>query len=719
MSLLCSCHSLESDGKRLQATLLRQMELSDTLMTVLEAQLSGRNVDSILLATKNESNILFYVFDSQRMVFWSNNWLAGSDVVLDRYDAWFYKRFDNAHCVCRWRRSGFYNILSVVPVKYSYKIENEQLRNTFISPFSLPDIYDVVSARQEQSYAVVSDKGTYLFSLTKSEKKTYSEQGHERLSDSFSYRSLLDPATDPSVRSEDNPVRWRLFLIMNLLLFGFALLVGAIGIIRHHGFRSMRLRTKLMYVFATIMLFTYAYVFVMSIRYVREHYELRQRDGLSRRAQYIQKALQLQDAYYWNVALSDYNSGTLNIDLRDLSLTYQTDIHVYDLNGNLVGTSAPSLFDNGLISRHLSAEVFFAADPTMLRDEQIGDMKYLCAYTEFVNGNYMRIGYIAVPLYLSEDEVNDEVDNFLSKLFVPYLLVILLVVVFSMLFARYLTRPLDTLSEKMRHFEIGGKNNHLDYVNQDDEIGELVARYNQMVDELEASADRLARSEREGAWRTMARQIAHEINNPLTPMKLTIQQLQRTKGTERFDDYFARSTNLLIEQIDNLSRIASSFSQFAKMPEVITTDIDVAQKLFSVISLFRSNNDADLRYVGPESGVMARADGEQIAQVFNNLIKNAQQAVEQKTDGNIIVMLKPFVNQTNSKQMVEISVSDNGDGIAPEVQEKIFMPNFTTKSTGMGLGLAISKNIVEGSGGTISFETSEKGTVFYVRLYMV
>ncbi len=192
-------------------------------------------------------------------------------------------------------------------------------------------------------------------------------------------------------------------------------------------------------------------------------------------------------------------------------------------------------------------------------------------------------------------------------------------------------------------------------------------------------------------------------------MKLTIQQLQRAKGTDRFDTLFARATAMLIEQIDNLSRIATSFSTFAKMPEVQVSEVDIAKNLAQIIALHSSNPEGvPVRYVGPDSGLIVYADKEQIGQVFTNIIKNALQALNGVQDGDIIVILKDLGED------VEISVSDNGPGIPEEIRSKIFMPNFTTKSTGTGLGLAISKNIVEGSGGKICFETSEKGTIFLV-----
>jgi len=230
---------------------------------------------------------------------------------------------------------------------------------------------------------------------------------------------------------------------------------------------------------------------------------------------------------------------------------------------------------------------------------------------------------------------------------------------------------------------------------------------------LDVSARKLAQSEREGAWRTMARQIAHEINNPLTPMKLSIQQMQRLKRNddERFDSFFRHSTDVLIEQIDGLSRIASSFSSFAKLPAVSPTEVDIAEKLYAVISLFRNNiQNVPIRYVGAQKGVMGIADGEQIGQVFNNLIKNALQAIESRENGDIIVMLKEMADH------LEISVSDNGPGIDESIRDKVFVPNFTTKTTGTGLGLAISKNIIEGCGGSIRFETGQKGTTFFITI---
>ena len=429
--------------------------------------------------------------------------------------------------------------------------------------------------------------------------------------------------------------------------------------------------------------------------------------------------------YFWDMTLTPANTMALNIDLRDMSFAYEMDIHVYDLNGQLVGTSVPKLFQQGLLPTHIAPQPFFQKQPTTIQYEHIGDVEYLSAYTEFINGNYHQIGYIALPSFISQKEITAHLQAYTLKVLPLYLVLLIAAIVVVWGISRMVTSSLAMVSEQLKQQRLGEKGRHIDY-SFADEVGELVTHYNQMMDALADSTERLARTEREMAWRTMARQIAHEINNPLTPMKLTLQQLQRTKGTERFDQAFDRSTQLLIEQIDNLSHIAKSFSSFAKMPEVNPTKVDVAAKLFNFITLMRNNDEGiPIRYIGPDNGVYAIADADQITQVFTNIVKNAIQAMKGRENSDIIIILKPLIQNhkayyealhTSTRKWVEISFSDNGPGIEPEAREKVFVPNFTTKNTGAGLGLPISKNIVEGSGGKITFQSSDAGTTFYIYL---
>ena len=471
------------------------------------------------------------------------------------------------------------------------------------------------------------------------------------------------------------------------------------------------LTTKFQFAFIGLLIVSFIGIFYVSVNFIEEKYREQQIANLESKKNYIQKAL--QDLYYWNQDLNTQNSQVLNFDLQDLSYIYHTDIHVYDNHGELVGSSQPIIFSKKLISTKISPSPFFKPNSNINQYEHIGKLNYLSGYTDFVNGDYAQIGFISIPQFFSQDEIKTEIERFLSVVIHIYLIIIILAVLLSLFIGKQLAAPLNMLENKLKEMRLGQRNEKIDYA-LNDEIGQLVIQYNRTVDELEQSARLLAKSERESAWKSMARQVAHEINNPLTPMKLTIQQLQRTKdlNTAEFDTNFKKSTAILIEQIDNLSRIAGTFSNFARMPEANFMRMDLAGRLYSVVQLFANNNEhVQLDYKGKVDSVFVYADPEQMVQVFNNLLKNAIQSIPQNRDGIIKVSLK------QESEKVRIEISDNGTGIEIAMQDKLFTPNFTTKSTGMGLGLAITKNIIELTGGTISFRTKpDKGTTFVVVL---
>ena len=244
-----------------------------------------------------------------------------------------------------------------------------------------------------------------------------------------------------------------------------------------------------------------------------------------------------------------------------------------------------------------------------------------------------------------------------------------------------------------------------------DEIGMLVEEYNRMVHELAASAEKLARSERESAWREMARQVAHEIKNPLTPMRLSIQHLLRAWNDQTTDreELLKKVSHTLIEQIDSLSHIATAFSNFAQMPQGYPEPTDLLEALKKTYNLFNESYPGIISLDVPDQPLMVMADKEQLGRIFSNLIKNAVQAIPDNKKGEIVVRL------SIKNKMVLIQVEDNGIGIPEELKPKIFVPNFTTKSGGTGLGLAMVKNLVEQAGGIVYFtDRHEGGTVFTV-----
>jgi two-component system nitrogen regulation sensor histidine kinase NtrY len=268
----------------------------------------------------------------------------------------------------------------------------------------------------------------------------------------------------------------------------------------------------------------------------------------------------------------------------------------------------------------------------------------------------------------------------------------------------------------MQGVQLGKKNEPVEW-SSDDEIGALVKEYNRMLSQAEKSAELLARSERESAWREMAKQVAHEIKNPLTPMKLRIQHLERAWKDEapNFDEKMKVFSESLIEQIDTLTNIANEFSNFAKMPKAQNEAMNLDQVLKATVSLFHSKESFVLSYTSQMNGeANIHADKEQIIRVFNNLITNAIQAIPESQEGKIEV----FLRREDDYAVVE--VRDNGSGIPAHEQEKIFVPNFTTKSTGTGLGLAMVKNIVENAEGKVWFHSKEKiGSVFFVSFPLI
>ena len=627
---------------------------ADRQMEELEACLQHTPLlDSIQPITTRTEGVYFYIFNAGQMVYWSDNRLNVDSVEHPITSDWTKTAFRNAKGRSRWKRLGTWGILAAVPEEWN-------------------------------------------------------EVEGQTLSQSFSYRPLMEQKEVEQNRWSQARLRVRIFYIVSLLFF-FGIIVFGIGWLVHkRGFKNMRMQTKFQYLFIFLSFVTLIYIFSMSVKYVRRHYSRQQQETLQNKSRYIRAAL--QSLYYWDYSLDLTKTDALNTDLRDIAFTYGVDIHVYDLEGRLVGSSTPQLFEQGWLSPYIAPEVFYAEHHTCTRYEQLSNLRYLASYTEFVNGSELPIGYIGVPSFLSEDEMAMEVDGFLARLLPAYLIALFLAFIFSGYASSLLIKPINHLSKNMQQYELGRTGLRIEY-DYHDEVGDLVNHYNEMVTALETASRRLARSEREGAWRTMARQVAHEINNSLTPMKLTLQQLQRTRGTDRFEQYFDKSTHMLIEQIDNLNHIAASFSSFAKMPEVTVSEVDVADKLVHVITLMNNNEQhIPIRYVGPNDGIRVYADKDQIQQVFTNILRNALQALEERTDGDVIVLLK------QEEDKVVISFSDNGGGIPEEVRSRIFTPNFTTKSYGTGLGLAIARNIVEGCDGSIRFETSEKGTTFFVTL---
>ena len=452
-----------------------------------------------------------------------------------------------------------------------------------------------------------------------------------------------------------------------------------------------------------------------TIFYNIQEYENKHQDDLNEKMKSIAEEIDMRmnDVDEISPDLVDW----LWSELNKLSIIFRTDINIFGVNGELIASSRPEIYLRGIISNRINTEAYYELTEdyqvNYSQPEKIGNLSYLSVYEPIISSRGDYLGFLNLPYFTRGDELKQEISTFIVAFINLYVLLFLASVIVAVLLANQITRPLSMVREKLKGIQLVKKNEQIIY-QRDDEIGALINEYNRKVEELAESAELLARTERELAWREMAKQIAHEIKNPLTPMKLNIQYLQRAKKEkgEHFDEYFDRVTRTLIEQIDTLSEIATEFSNFAKIPKAKNEVFNLADQLIRVTELFESSTYIDFSVdLKDQKELLVYADHEQVSRAVMNLIKNAIQSIPQKRSGKIKVAL------TRENERAVVAVSDNGSGIPEDIRQQMFQPNFTTKSSGMGLGLAIVKKIIENAKGNIWFETElDKGTTFYVEL---
>ena len=399
--------------------------------------------------------------------------------------------------------------------------------------------------------------------------------------------------------------------------------------------------------------------------------------------------------------------------IYEISSINKLNISIYDLKGNLLKSSIASAFEK-LESVPLSEEIILElaqnSNHEILKTREKGGTGYQTSYS-YINGpKFKRIGIIELQFTQDNSEIEKELREFLSRLGLVYLLMFLIAIALAYFLSSYITRSIQTISDKMQQTRLNKRNEKIILNAASSEIESLVEAYNNMIDQLEESAAKLARSEREQAWREMAKQVAHEIKNPLTPMRLTVQSFERkfNPEDEKIKEKLAEYSKTLIQQIDVMSSIASAFSDFAKMPTQKRERIEVISVVKLALDIF---NEDFINYAPKEDELFADLDKTQLIRIVTNLVKNAMHASENEENPiiNVVVLLE--------KKDIKIVVSDNGKGIAEDVKDLIFEPKFTTKSSGMGLGLPMIKNIIEAYEGTISFiSEEEKGTIFTVIL---
>ncbi len=414
--------------------------------------------------------------------------------------------------------------------------------------------------------------------------------------------------------------------------------------------------------------------------------------------------------------INQVSRETVREVLHHYATTFFTDLNLYKLDGRMLATTRTEIFDLNLQAPLMNAEAYQAMHQNKAlyytHEEHLGKGTYESAYIPLNDGNGNAIAYLNTPYFTSATELHTEIQNFVLTYINIILVLLAIALIFVINLTNRLTQPLSLIQNKLGNIRIDQKNEPIEWKAKD-EIGALVKQYNLLIVELEKSTAELKRTTTESAWRGVARQVAHEIKNSLTPMRLSVQMLQRNVDNGKATpEQIQRTANTLIEQIDALSDIASSFSRYAKLPENHPQPLDLAELVGNVVNLYDNVDNITFTYDYDQTANHTyNGDKTNLNSAVGNLIKNAVQAIGAKPNGKIGIRLKD-----NGKQFI-ISVKDNGKGIKDEDKGQIFLPNFTTKTGGSGVGLSLTYNIVQAAGGTISFESQVgEGTEFVITL---
>lgn len=478
--------------------------------------------------------------------------------------------------------------------------------------------------------------------------------------------------------------------------------------------KRLSLRTRIFFSMILLTLIASVLIAGVSIYQFKKEAKVYHQDRLERKENAILEHINyvLQTTTY---PLTSENIPLIFKDrVHELSDIHSTEINFYDLDGNLL-ISSKAVFKLDSIQPKINRATLQilrnSLEKRYIEFTSRDGQQFRSSYSYIKDTKFKPLAILNLPYEEDTAFYDNEIKNFLIRFGQVYILMLLIAVILSYFLSSYITQSLKIISDKIRETSFNQLNQKIELEAGSKEINLLIQSYNNMVDQLEASATKLAQSQREQAWREMAKQVAHEIKNPLTPMRLTVQSFQRKFDPndpnikQKLDDY----THTLIQQIDTMSSVANAFSNFASMPAQQNESLDVVKVIQLALEIF---NEDCIVFESSQKEIITNLDRTQLIRIITNLVKNGIQAIPDEQEDK---QVKVTVTQENKE--VIIAVQDNGKGISEENKSHIFEPKFTTKSSGMGLGLAIIKNIIENYNGTITFETeSNKGTTFFVRL---
>ena len=484
-------------------------------------------------------------------------------------------------------------------------------------------------------------------------------------------------------------------------------------------FKTLSLRLRIFFSMIFLVLLASILMAAMAIYQYNEEAEEYHEDRLLRKENTVKEQIGYELKNRTNYPITTGNIPLIfkwKDFIYELADVHNLEVKLYNFEGEfLIASSASSIGEyTDIAPEKLPEDILKALQNSVEKRHIVKTIEngntIQSSYSYITDEQFKPLAILGLP-YIQDDKfITRELEEYLTRLAVVYSIVLLIAVVLAYFLSKYITKSLKYISEKIYQTRLDKQNTKIEIEDVSHEISTLVKSYNSMIDELQESAVKLATSEREQAWREMAKQVAHEIKNPLTPMRLTIQSFQRKFDPEdeeihqKIDEY----SKTLIQQIDTMSAIAEAFSNFAKMPAQKNETLNIVEVIRMALDIFNENY---IDFNTEKEEIIANFDRTQLIRVVTNLVKNAIQASESN--------LKPAIKVTvsDSDNTVKIIVSDNGIGIKPENKAKIFEPKFTTKTSGMGLGLGMVKNIVETYNGSITFTSEEnKGTIFTISL---
>lgn len=691
-----------------------------------------------------------YLFDHQllssdstamkKLSYFKNKVIEGSRKVSDN----FYRLNEG---------SGNLSYFGLLPIKedgqgvglYLVELNNASLKRYGFFPEILVDgNMDISNEIETYSYAfykggsLQNQKGEYLYPQTdkrfpQETQKYYNIEGK----DGFIH-ILYKPNERDTIILSSKDQRWWLHLgslsFLFLVFLVFVILVYILQwlfvILRDYDFNFRNLRWSIMISQNRILYSTRiqaivvsAVVFTLVIAGVITYFNL----SIQNRKQQVDASVIQVNQVGQALEAKMFKEGKLKkyfLNEDEFSLISETnaaDFNLYGADGELIYSTQSKIYDLGLTSRFIHSEAWLNLHgyrkDEYFQHERIGDLNYLVSYTTLKDENRQVAAYLSLPYFSNQKVLNAQVGLLLNTLINIYAFVIVALGLFAAVVANYITAPLSMVQRSLARTTIGRKNEPI-FWKRNDEIGSLIKEYNNMIIALDHSANQIMQSERESAWREMAMQVAHEIKNPLTPLLLGVQLLNRSwkEKDPDFEEKFERFSISFIEQIESLSRIASEFSSFASMPASVMENVDVVDVIEHAASIHSENKKVIVSINNLSAGpVIVLGDRDQLLRCFNNLLKNGIEARQKDRQMTINIQIELL-----GSDEVSIQIKDNGKGIDKSVRARIFQPNFTTKSSGTGLGLAIVKQTIEVFGGKIIFKTKALvGTTFKITLPLI